>query len=281
MALGITSCDEKEKKPSENPFSDYFPSGNYYKPIDLDNLLATSEGGEYAANQIILKLADGVFSDEGAPIAEEIAASLGGQLVGVIKQLKLYQIELTTSSQGELDAALETARQDNRVVDAFRNFVLVDLGRSECEDTETDNYLLHPNKKIQFDSTGYFQMVRLVREFYEYNPRGFELSPVKVASSQFFSSTCGQFDKLKKVKMSPWIEAPSYSISSEDVKRKLRHGVATAGIIAADQDGQVVEGIASSVLKEKFWFFQTSWAPGAFEYLMNNLESCSKSVSYS
>lgn len=72
---------------------------------DPEDLIATEQWGEVPANHVMVALAEG----EDRSRAEEVAAEMGGQVVGEVEFINLYQVQTASTSEAELVAAIETA----------------------------------------------------------------------------------------------------------------------------------------------------------------------------
>jgi len=69
-------------------------------------MIVTDGGAQYPANEVLLAL----FPGSGDSEAQQLAASFGGTIVGVIRDLNLYQVLTPTSSASELQALIDKVR---------------------------------------------------------------------------------------------------------------------------------------------------------------------------
>ncbi|MBI4320046.1 MAG: S8 family serine peptidase [Chloroflexi bacterium] len=77
------------------------------KAPDPNNLVISSEWGEVPPNQVAVVMKEGQSRQE----AEKVAAAIGGAIVGEIEFMDLYQIETKGTTEADLKAALDKARQ--------------------------------------------------------------------------------------------------------------------------------------------------------------------------
>ena len=84
---------------------------------DAGKLVATAEWGEVPSNQIGIVLADGAKRRD----AEKVAKTVGGQVVGEIEYVNLYQIEFPGASEADLSKAIATVNSADKVELAFPN----------------------------------------------------------------------------------------------------------------------------------------------------------------
>lgn len=230
--LFFFSC-ETEKK-SKGLFDDYVPSDNYYKDVDSESIIS-DESGIYPVNQFLFVLSDEVSEGDLSKIAASVATKSGGLLVGEIKQIRLYQVELSTSTVPELVNSINLAKSEEYVTDAFENIIfLPDGNTSNCKDRDSELYKNVPQtNRTPFEFTDVYGMLGIIK-----NSTTF--SKVKLASAEYVADRCGQFDSVEKQYAKNWKPAPDkLGMYEEDL---IEHGIATMSIIASDTGDGAIEG---------------------------------------
>ncbi len=187
----------------------------------------------YPVNEMMV-----LMEQEATPAdAEALAARLGGTIIGQIPDLGIYQIELDTTSAEELNVAIAAAELDGLVTSAGYN--LSTAFRQSCP-SEVDNEDLADHERCPFILTQYFQQITMF-EFFRPHLRLHDVR-VAVIDSGLNMST-GEFDEVNIVNLRELGEEP-------DDSHPNQHGTAVTGLIAADDDGIGVNGLASSMLRE-------------------------------
>ncbi|MBU1220931.1 S8 family serine peptidase [Myxococcota bacterium] len=243
LFLFFFACETERK--SRGLFDDYVPSDNYYKDVDSESIIS-DESGIYPVNQFLFVLSDEVPEEDLSEIAASVATKSGGLLVGEIKQIRLYQVELSTSTVPELVNSINLAKSEVYVTDAFENIIFLPDGKtSNCKDRDSELYKNVPQtNRTPFEFTDVYGMLGIIK-----NSTTF--SKVKLASAEYVADRCGQFDSVEKKYAKNWKPAPvadKLSMYEEDL---IAHGIATMSIIVSDTGDGAIEGIASVAIGSK------------------------------
>jgi len=185
----------------------------------------------YPVNEMMLLLEESASQSEAAALASR----LGGTIVGQVPDLGLYQIELGTDSSAELDVAIAAAELDGTVASAGYN--LSTAFRQSCP-SEVDNEDLVERERCPFNVTAYYPAATM---FAFFRPH-LQLHDVRVAViDSGVDMTTGEFDDVPVVHLNALDQDPTDFHPD-------RHGTAVTGMIAADDDGSGVNGLASSMI---------------------------------
>jgi len=84
---------------------------------DRAKLVQTAEWGEVPANQVCVLMNE----DAGRSDAQKVAKALGGEIVGEVEYVGLYQIEFPGAAEADLAGAIATAESQPKVDGAFPN----------------------------------------------------------------------------------------------------------------------------------------------------------------
>ncbi len=82
---------------------------------DADTLVATDDWGEVPAGQLLMMMEEGASRDD----AEAAAGSFGGEVVGEVEYVGLYQVAFDGSSESDLMAAIDDAESADGVEYAY------------------------------------------------------------------------------------------------------------------------------------------------------------------
>lgn len=204
-----------------------------------ESLIQTSDWGEVPPNQIIVVLKDG----KGRSDANRLAASLGGQVVGSIGYINLYQIETSGKTEEELKSAIDKAQQDQDMVLAFPNQKTIDdmaVQGVQCSALDDPVYTEKGHGK------GY-EMIGVQRAWDLMRASGLSLSNVNVGvvDDGLYKGNDEYNGKTKIDTTTPHSELvnPNDQFGS--------HGTRVMNILAADSDNGGETGIASEPLKDK------------------------------
>ncbi len=224
---------------SNDSFDSYVPDPDVYcTPPDPDRLIRRSLPGgrtvEFAVNQMIVLMNEGTERSE----VEQLAASLGGAIIGQMPDIDFYQIEVPATTQAELDALIDQVKANPVVTSAGYN------GVPQFDQTcpaQSDNRDIAAQDQCSFAETEYYQAVTMFDFFRQH----LTLYPVRVGviDSGVDPST-HEFDDVSILYLNDIAGRP------EDT-HPHRHGTAVAGIIAADNDFVGVNGIASRLIGDR------------------------------
>jgi len=223
--------------PAPDPFADYVPDPETYsaEPDPARILTVALPGGEeikFPYDQMVLRVAPGTSRDT----VSQIAAGLGGTIVGQVPAIDLYQVRLDNStSRQDLDVAVAQAKLDAAVTAAEYNLLTYDL--AQCPPI-TDNEGLALDDRCPFDNIGYYTAMTIFEAVRPY----VSLAPVRVAVIDTgLAAGNGEFDNVRILHLD------NPGVPPTDARG---HGTGVAGVIAADDD-QGVNGIASAFLKNR------------------------------
>ncbi|UCF32415.1 MAG: S8/S53 family peptidase [Phycisphaerales bacterium] len=237
----------------EDPLPDYVPDPDIYvAAFDPDLVVTLEPEGEdgpilqFPVNQMILLM------EQGAPRAdaEAVAELLGGAIVGQVPAMDFYQLELPTTTQAELDEALAQA-QDLPSVEAVSYSVLV--APLQCP-SPSDLYdqLFLGEERCPFVDVDYYNALTI---FDQIRPM-IALHPVVVAViDSGIQKNNGEFDEISIVNLS------DPNVDSTD---REGHGTAVAALIASDDDGAGICGLASRMLDNTIVLLDGNTAATAF-----------------
>lgn len=91
-------------------------------PLDSD-IFADADGSFYPVNQLVVELASGLSLSD----AENLAASVGGQVVGCMPSTNSYQFELPSKSVADLVSIESSLLSNPSVLGLFRNYLVGSL----------------------------------------------------------------------------------------------------------------------------------------------------------
>ena len=203
--------------------------------IDPENLITlTNEEVEikFPSNQIVVLMS----SSTPRVLVENLASQLGGNIVGQIPALDLYQIELPTSTKAELDVSIDQAENYPNVEEASYN--LLATYAAECP-PESDLEKLENTDRCAFEAIDYYSAITI----FEAIRPNISLSEVKVAViDSGIQASNSEFTGIKIDN----IAAPGQPVTDSN-----GHGTAVTAIIAAADNGVKVNGLTSRFLKDK------------------------------
>ena len=217
-----------------------------------ESLIQTSDWGEVPSNQVILVLKDG----KGRSDADRLAASMGGQVVGSIEYINLYQIETSGKTEEELKSAIDKAQQDPDVELAFPNQKTIDdmaVQGVQCSALDDPVYTEKGRGK------GY-EMIGVQNAWDLMRASGLPISNVNVGvvDDGLYKGN-DEFNGKTKIDTS----APHSELVNPN-DQFGSHGTRVMNILAANSDNGGETGIASEPLKDKLTVFMINrWAYGA------------------
>ncbi len=221
---------------SEDPFDSYVPDPEVYcAPPDPDRMIqqTLSDGRtvEFAVNHILLLMEEGTQRT----VVEQLAAELGGTIVGQVPDIAFYQIEVPATTQAELEALIDQAEANPGFASAGYNRVA--QFNQTCP-AENDNRDIVAEDQCAFAETEYYQAVTMFDFFREH----LTLHRVRVGIVDTgLDPSTNEFDEVDILYLNDFAGPP------EDLHDR-RHGTAVASIIAADNDMCSINGIASRLV---------------------------------
>ncbi len=223
---------------SDDPFASYVPDPDVFcTPPDPSRMIEqTLPGGrtfEFPVNQLILLMNEGTQRS----VAEQLATSLGGTIVGQVPEIDFYQLEVPATTRAELDALIAQAKANPNVTSVGYNGV-PQLNQT-CP-AQSDNADIAREDQCPFAETEYYQAVTMFDAFREH----LTLHRVRVGVVDTgVDPATGEFDDVDIFYLNNTVGPP------ED-PHPGRHGTAVAGVIAADDDFSGVNGVASRFLQD-------------------------------
>ncbi|HPD29853.1 MAG TPA: S8 family serine peptidase [Phycisphaerae bacterium] len=250
MVLWSSGCGRNVVPDGGNdggPFDHYVPDPNVYAgAVDpamiIEQTTGTGATIRFAVNQLVLLMNEGTTRST----VEALAHRLGGTIVGQVPDIDFYQIELSTTTRAQLDAAVAQAEEDPNVTAAGYN-VASRLNQS-CP-AANDNAEIFNIDKCAFTETEYYNALTM---FDFFRPH-LALNPVTVAViDSGLDPTTGEFDNTDVFYLNN-LRGPPVDSDPD------RHGTMVCGMIAADDDMQGINGIASRFLLDNLSLAVAGW----------------------
>jgi len=224
----------------EDVFSDYVVDPEIYvKEVTTENIITaptTLPSGntmdvQYPSDQMILLMVEDTPRSE----AERVASEVGGTIVGQVPYIDFYQVGFDRAlTQEELDAALATAEADPAVDGACYNFISRSMD-VECP-AWSDLQGMMEQERCPFQDIDYYNALTIFEAIRSH----ITLHPVRVAVIDTgVNQDNGEFDEVHLLNL----DDPNQPTTDTD-----GHGTLVAGVIAADDDMNGVNGIASRFL---------------------------------
>jgi subtilisin family serine protease len=232
---------DSEPATDDDPFVTYTPDPDVYSaaPDEAVMLEEEDEDGQllrFPANQLAVLLVEDTPRAE----AERLAGELGGTIVGQVPSVDLYQFELPTTSLAELEEAVVQTEADPNVQAAGFNFELSLAQMCPAINDNEDELILAD--RCAFEDTEYYQAITM---FDIFRPH-VRLHPVTVAViDSGVEALNGQFSAILAERR--LINLLGESAPWED-PHPQGHGTGVIGLIAADDNGSSINGIASRFL---------------------------------
>ena len=212
------------------------------KAIERNILVNTAEWGEVPANQVIVVMKDGYGRSE----ADQLASSLGGQVVGFFEYLNLFQIETAARNENDLTQAISIAGQDARVELAAPNqqvFMDTTIYGVRCDSLDAPLYN-EDNRGKGYEIAGVQRAWDLIKT------SGFKTNNVHVGIvDDGLYKGKNEFDgKVKFEFPDPNADLKNSEKNTDGTDQAHgSHGTAVAAIVAADPDNGGLTGVASNL----------------------------------
>ncbi|WDE14013.1 S8 family serine peptidase [Thalassomonas haliotis] len=189
-----------------------------------DDKLVSSEGVEFAVDEVLVSLIDG----EDITTAQSLAASQAGAVVGFAPTANLYQLRVPSASIAALDLIIDALLIDPRVVMAIRNYTTDSV--LEPDAANNDAQALPAINNSAYEQIKAFDAWDLLFDI------GHSFSPVVVG---VLDRGFQRHDEFSGVAFTPgstrsdvgWAARAGCSTGSKD------HGTAVAGLIGAGNKG--------------------------------------------
>lgn len=235
IMIFLAACTDKRSE-------DETYSGDY----NSDDLITVVQGGDYPdiqfpKNQLIIQIAAGITRDDVLAMIDEMNI----KLIGQIPTVGLYQLSVNSNTQAELDQIKEQLLSRTEVTYAGYNIICHqtdDVGRCPVQpdlrisELECDTI---PNNQTQ-----YFTALEILQGLRD----DIQMDPVTIGILEDgYNRNSGQFDDITIENVSErHADGRQVELDATDL-----HGNAVAGIICADNDGTVINGLASTLLEDK------------------------------
>ncbi len=252
--LPLGSCGKDSK--TSDPFADYVPDPEVYMaPVDPDRVEVIDGDLRAPVDQLLFRLAEG----SGRADADAVAEAVGGEVVGQIPALAIYQLRLDTDDVPGLLAVWEEVAGMGGVLDAAPNVATTYLDEGSrpdyCFATDDNHLELEGDVRCPFSEIDYYPMVKVFDEIRDAS----SLSPVRIAVlDSGLEMDTGQFDDVPVL----WLDVPG-----ENPSDVVGHGTAVTSLIAADDQDGGINGIATRLL-----------GPGKVQIVFGNAETLSEDV---
>jgi hypothetical protein len=178
----------------------------------------------------------------GQAVADDVAAAVGGKVVGAFGLIGLYQVQLPDDTAATLDAAIETAGAIAGVVGAAADVEAHMLGAA-CESTSP----LNSPSYQQGDNAAHYAAIGVQEAWDIITASRVELSDVRVGVVDTFFMPVSTEDEGDVNIETPrgTTDQPSVDDNGVPDMGNLNHGTAVTHVIAADGDNGGVVGVAS------------------------------------
>lgn len=213
-----------------DPLPGYLPDPEVFvAESDADRIeeLPGEAGGRAPIDEVLVVVADGQRAT-----AERLATDLGGDVVGQLPELALFQLRLSTTSPAELAAALDTVRADPSVRAALPNYV---GDYYDCP-AQRDVRALDSSSRCPWEDTNYLQAATILEELD--SEVALRRVGVGIVDSGLQADN-GQFGDARVA------DVNARGGIAADLNDFLGHGTWVASLIGADNDGRVIDGMAS------------------------------------
>ncbi len=204
-----------------------------------DKVVETKAWGTVPINQMGIVLKDGLKRSD----ADAVAKTLGGTVVGEVAYVSLYQLEIPTKTEAELEAAIKKAKGTSGVELAFPNQAMelwADIKGVSCSAL---------NDPVYSGTNGSsYQMIGVQNAWDILKASGATLNEVHVGvTDDGLYKGNDEFDGGVKVNAEGSDDKAAWPDNGSDGKPKPygTHGTAVTGIIAANPDNGGMAGIAS------------------------------------
>lgn len=213
-------------------------SAAYHRPADELTVLDTEQWGLVVADEILVTVADG----EGSAVAGAAATAVGGEVVGWLPSLNLFQIRVPVSGEAGLTSAIRSVSGVPGVVAAGVDWVdepKESIEGRACRVLDFETY--RDEQGIPYRMTGVEEAYALLAA--AGFPVGTEPVVVGVAD-EWYLSDGGEGDGAVEITgLGEWDEAPgAFTDTATD-----GHGTAVANTIGADWSDGGVMGTAGGM----------------------------------
>ena len=206
-----------------------------YKDPAPESVIYSEAYGYIPVNQLVVVFEDGV--DKGA--AKKTLEQIGGEIVGQMELINLYQLEMDFTTEAELTAAIDTALAMEGVEAAFPNVEVYgkDVEGIPCSPLK-DPVFEDPANASHYNTIGMENAWRIIKG------SGVELNKVNVGVLDDAIYTGSDEFKGAVNVTGDTTEAPETGDSGQVVDGGLNHGTMVTHVIGADPENSGMVGVA-------------------------------------
>ncbi len=211
-----------------------------FKDPDAASVIHTEKWGNGPVNQIVVMFEDDVDKKAATLLLEQI----GGEVVGQMEMINLYQLETDFTTEAELTAAIDAALAMDGVEAAFPNVEVYgkDVEGTPCTALK-DPVFENPANAAHYNTIGMENAWRIIKG------SGVDLNKVNVGVLDSAIYT-GSDEFSGKVKVTgDTTDEPEKNDSDQIIDDGLNHGTMVTHVIGADPENSGMLGVAS-VLEE-------------------------------
>jgi len=222
----VFSCDGGDDDPQDDIFA------QSPDPSKIETIMQDGREFKFPVNQLVILMEDGATEKD----ASAVASAIGANIVGQIPSTGTYQLELPTTTAAELEAVAVRAEAQPKVESASYNY-LGQLRETTACKANDDNDKLTAARRCALENIQYYQAVPIVEKLRS----SISFSKVKVAVLDSGLDGASQFENTS---VNDLVNDNGMFLFGDD----KGHGTQVAGIIAADNGDNAVNGIASRIV---------------------------------
>jgi hypothetical protein len=216
--------------------------GNFSQPETSILIDASPAGwGQVPANQVLAQVDLTLSFEQARAIASTLAAVLGGQVVGELEYINLFQIETPSQSLNELIRDVNGARKYPSIIFAFPN---LQVYRESCP---------LENRVYRGENGKSFEIIGVRKCWEDIDSSRINLSKVHVGvTDDGIYKGYGEFNQLDintSIEIYPGAPASQLSSPVKGFETIGSHGTGVMNMLAADPDNGGLVGIASEPLR--------------------------------
>ncbi len=211
-----------------------------FKEPDAVSIVDTEKWGNVPVNQIVVVFEDDIDKLEAVTLLKQI----GGDVVGQMEMINLYQLETNFTTEAELTAAIDAALAMDGVEAAFPNVEVYgkDIEGTPCTALK-DPIFENTANAAHYNTIGMENAWRIIKG------SGVELNKVNVGVLDDAIYTGSDEFKGKVNVTGDTTDEPEKNSSDQIIDDGLNHGTMVTHVIGADPENSGMVGVAS-VLEE-------------------------------